>query len=218
MSPLILLVDDDALALGVRRLVLEAARYEVLTASNASKALGLVSVQRFDLVITDNTVTKSGQDLGIRTQTAAAQASGHNTFWWFDSKARVPAARLFSAQTGWTGRNAGEGFVCDSLFDPGLIQSLPSHLCSHPARSTESLQAFLLSPFATTNKEVGKRERVGSPPARNPCGSTQPEDYSGALACKTAVFCAIKLPLQVGTFNTDRNSTHRKCVRAQLWS
>jgi len=63
MSPLILLVDDDALALGVRRLVLEAARYEVLTASNASKALGLVSVQRFDLVITDNTVTKSGQAL-----------------------------------------------------------------------------------------------------------------------------------------------------------
>jgi CheY-like chemotaxis protein len=63
MSPLILLVDDDALALGVRRLVLEAARYEVLTASNASQALEFVSAQRFDLVITDTTVTRSGQGL-----------------------------------------------------------------------------------------------------------------------------------------------------------
>jgi len=63
MTQLILLVDDDALALGVRRLVLEAARYEVLTASSASQALDYVSAQRFDLVITDNTVTKSGQGL-----------------------------------------------------------------------------------------------------------------------------------------------------------
>jgi CheY-like chemotaxis protein len=63
MTQLILLVDDNALALGVRRLVLEAARYEVLTASSASQALDFVSAQRFDLVITDNTVTKSGQGL-----------------------------------------------------------------------------------------------------------------------------------------------------------
>jgi CheY-like chemotaxis protein len=63
MTQLILLVDDDALALGVRRLVLEAASYEVLTASSACQALDFVSAQRFDLVITDNTVTRSGQGL-----------------------------------------------------------------------------------------------------------------------------------------------------------
>jgi CheY-like chemotaxis protein len=63
MTQLILLVDDDALAIGVRRLVLEAARYEVLTASSASQALESVSLQRFDLVITDDAVTSSGHRL-----------------------------------------------------------------------------------------------------------------------------------------------------------
>jgi len=63
MAHLILLVDDDELALRVRRLVLEAASYEVLTASSASQALNLVSAQRFDLVITDRAVTGSGQGL-----------------------------------------------------------------------------------------------------------------------------------------------------------
>jgi CheY-like chemotaxis protein len=65
MTQLILLVDDDKLALGVRRLVLEAACYEVLTASSASQALNFVSAQRFDLVITDPTVAGDCRNLAV---------------------------------------------------------------------------------------------------------------------------------------------------------
>jgi DNA-binding NarL/FixJ family response regulator len=121
MTQLILLVDDDALALGVRRLVLEAACYEVLTASSASQALESVSLQRFDLVITDNAVTSSGQGLAAEIR-RLRPTSGHNTFWWVHSTVQVPASRLFSPQIGWTGKDAGEGFVCDSGFHPGVIR------------------------------------------------------------------------------------------------
>jgi DNA-binding response OmpR family regulator len=60
----ILCVDDDEMALSVRRMVLETAGYVVLTASNASQGLELFRNDHFDLVITDHlSLEASGSEL-----------------------------------------------------------------------------------------------------------------------------------------------------------
>ena len=51
--PKVLVVDDDVSILGLERQVLERERYEVVTASNGTKALELLSTQTFGLVLLD---------------------------------------------------------------------------------------------------------------------------------------------------------------------
>lgn len=52
-KPVILCVDDEKNPLTLRKLVLERAGYQVLTASSAKEALGLLEINRVDLVISD---------------------------------------------------------------------------------------------------------------------------------------------------------------------
>lgn len=49
----VLCVDDEALGLSVRRMLLEAEGYRVLTAENGADALGLFSSERVDIVVLD---------------------------------------------------------------------------------------------------------------------------------------------------------------------
>jgi CheY-like chemotaxis protein len=59
----ILCIDDEELALYLRKRVLQGAGYAVFTATNATRALELFKAQRFDLVITDNLQGVTGQAL-----------------------------------------------------------------------------------------------------------------------------------------------------------
>jgi len=54
LPPVILCVDDDRIALFVRRLLLSTAGYEVLTASSVEAAQGLFDCNQVDLLITDH--------------------------------------------------------------------------------------------------------------------------------------------------------------------
>ena len=62
----ILCVDDEELALYLRKRVLQGAGYAVFTATNATNALEIFRAQRIDLVITDNL-------LGITSHALAAE-------------------------------------------------------------------------------------------------------------------------------------------------
>lgn len=59
----ILCIDDEELALYLRKRVLQGAGYAVFIATNATRALELFKAQRFDLVITDNLQGVTGQAL-----------------------------------------------------------------------------------------------------------------------------------------------------------
>lgn len=59
----ILCIDDEELALYLRKRVLQGAGYAVFTATNATRALELFKAQRIDLVITDNLRGVTGQAL-----------------------------------------------------------------------------------------------------------------------------------------------------------
>jgi DNA-binding NtrC family response regulator len=51
--PLVLLVDDDEMLLGVLKMMLTSEKYEVLTAGDGNKAIGIVNAVDLDLVISD---------------------------------------------------------------------------------------------------------------------------------------------------------------------
>lgn len=53
-KPIILCVDDEPNPLVLRKLVLQKAGYEVLTASSGAEALRLAASQRLDLVVSDH--------------------------------------------------------------------------------------------------------------------------------------------------------------------
>lgn len=53
-KPIILCVDDEQNPLVLRKLVLQKAGYDVLTASSGTEALRLAASQRFDLVVSDH--------------------------------------------------------------------------------------------------------------------------------------------------------------------
>jgi DNA-binding response OmpR family regulator len=50
----ILCIDDEALELSIRKMVLESAGYVVFTATNAAKGLEMFKAHHIDLVITDH--------------------------------------------------------------------------------------------------------------------------------------------------------------------
>src|SRR5579864_82975 len=50
----ILCVDDEEMALSMRRMLLESAGYTVLTAANSSQCIALFQTHQVDLVITDH--------------------------------------------------------------------------------------------------------------------------------------------------------------------
>ena len=54
MPSVILCVDDDHIALSVRRLLLSTKGYSVLTANSVETALGLLNLNHVDLLITDH--------------------------------------------------------------------------------------------------------------------------------------------------------------------
>jgi CheY-like chemotaxis protein len=53
-KPVLLCVDDEEIPLMLRKLVLEKAGYDVVTASSAPKALEIVSSRHIDLVLSDH--------------------------------------------------------------------------------------------------------------------------------------------------------------------
>jgi CheY-like chemotaxis protein len=53
-KPIVLCVDDEEIPLTLRKLVLEKAGYDVVTASSAAKALEMVSSGHIDLVLSDH--------------------------------------------------------------------------------------------------------------------------------------------------------------------
>ena len=53
-KPVILCVDDEEIPLMLRKLVLEKAGYDVVTASSVSRALEIVSSRHVDLVLSDH--------------------------------------------------------------------------------------------------------------------------------------------------------------------
>ena len=60
----ILCIDDEEIALSVRKMVLESAGYVVLTATSASQGLEVFQANKIDLVITDHLLPPgSGSDL-----------------------------------------------------------------------------------------------------------------------------------------------------------
>lgn len=61
--PLILCVDDDTIALAVRRVLLSQAGYSVLSASTAPAAVHLFESNPVELVITDHVESEPGQSL-----------------------------------------------------------------------------------------------------------------------------------------------------------
>ncbi len=62
--PVILCIDDDDLALRVRKLVLASAGYSVLTASSGELGLELFQQNRVDLVVADHFLTaKTGTEI-----------------------------------------------------------------------------------------------------------------------------------------------------------
>ena len=66
MRPTILCVDDEEVALALRRKVLEAAGYVVFTAASVSEALAFFKSHPVDLVITDHLLPRaSGNDLAL---------------------------------------------------------------------------------------------------------------------------------------------------------
>jgi CheY-like chemotaxis protein len=63
----ILCIDDEEIALSVRKMVLESAGYVVLTATNASQGLKVFQANNIDLVITDHLLPPgTGSDLIAR--------------------------------------------------------------------------------------------------------------------------------------------------------
>lgn len=66
----ILCVDDEENPLMLRKLVLEKAGYDVVTASSTEQALGVVSTRRIDLVLSDYLMPGStGADLARQIKT-----------------------------------------------------------------------------------------------------------------------------------------------------
>jgi len=60
----ILCVDDEEMALSMRRMLLESAGYTVLTAANSSQGIALYQTHHVDLVITDHLLPgATGNDL-----------------------------------------------------------------------------------------------------------------------------------------------------------
>jgi CheY-like chemotaxis protein len=60
----ILCVDDEEIALSMRRMLLESAGYTVLTAANSSQGIALFQTHQVDLVITDHLLPgATGSDL-----------------------------------------------------------------------------------------------------------------------------------------------------------
>ncbi len=60
----ILIIDDDETALNIRKLVLEAARYSVMTASDVDLAMQLFTARAVDIVIIDHLLEgKTGTEL-----------------------------------------------------------------------------------------------------------------------------------------------------------
>jgi CheY-like chemotaxis protein len=60
----ILCIDDEEIALSMRRMLLESAGYTVLTATNSSQGIALFQTHRVDLVITDHLLPgATGSDL-----------------------------------------------------------------------------------------------------------------------------------------------------------
>jgi CheY-like chemotaxis protein len=67
----ILCVDDEENPLVLRRLVLEEAGYDVITASSAAEALAIVSTRRVDLVLSDHVMPGStGAELARQIKAA----------------------------------------------------------------------------------------------------------------------------------------------------
>ena len=75
----ILCVDDEELGLKIRKLLLEANGYTVLTASDAEAALALFETNTFDLVITDHLLpTIPGTELARIMKRRKPAVGGNN--------------------------------------------------------------------------------------------------------------------------------------------
>jgi|SRR5581483_22530 len=69
-KPLILCVDDEPNSLELRKLVLQRAGYEVITASCAAEALGILDSRMVDLVLSDQLMPgQTGTELAQKIKT-----------------------------------------------------------------------------------------------------------------------------------------------------
>ena len=116
----LLCIDDNAMALQIRKLVLESAGYAVLTATDSATAMRLFSSEHIDLVVSDHFLQR-----GTGTQLAALMKR---------LKPEIPIAIISGAVEPPEGMEYADLFICKTESPPEVLRQIAELLEGHASK------------------------------------------------------------------------------------
>ena len=125
----IVVIDDDPDFVEYTRIVLEAAAYDILTATNAADGLALARTVQPDLVITDIMMSYSLEGINVTRAIRDDPAMNHIPVLVITAIARAPTEDLFPPGA----RPAPEGFLTKPVTPARLLAAVRRCLSSSSA-------------------------------------------------------------------------------------
>ena len=128
----IVVIDDDPDFVEYTRIILEAASYDILTATNAADGLALARTEQPDLIITDVMMSYSLEGTNVTRAIRDDPAMNHIPVLVITAIARTPTEDLFPPGA----RPAPEGFLTKPVTPGTLLAAVQRCLNSSACRLT----------------------------------------------------------------------------------